>query len=105
IGVVFVKLRPANLDVDRRRRAEIENLTDDVSRQERERHARETGREFLTHRANIIRRRFVIFAQPDLNFAVGGSNCSGVVVGGVDAASGKPMLSTSVASSSCGIIW
>ena len=47
IGVIRRQIGPADLQVDRRGRAEIQDLADDVGRQERERHSREARRQLL----------------------------------------------------------
>ena len=56
IGEVRRQIGAADLQVDRRRRAEIQDLADDVGRQERERHAGEARRQFLAQRCGHIRR-------------------------------------------------
>src|SRR5690606_8861648 len=56
-----------NLQVDGRGRAEVQDLTDDVGRRERERGSGKTFRQLFAQPANVIRRRRVIFFQCDLD--------------------------------------
>ena len=86
VGEILVEIGSANLHFDRRRRAEIQDLADDVGRQERKRRAREARRQFLAQRADVLGGRPVILAQADLDLAVLRADGAGVVVGHVDAA-------------------
>ena len=86
VGEVLLELRAADLHLDRRRRAEIQDLADDVGRQEREGHAGEARRQYFAQRADVGCGRAVVLAQSDLDVAVLRTDRSGVVVGHVDAA-------------------
>ena len=70
IGEILIEVGPANLHVDRSRRAEIENLADDIGRQEREAQTRKFTRQFIAHSAHITCRRGVPLVERDLNVAV-----------------------------------
>ena len=85
IGEIRVHIGAANLQVDRRRRAEIQDLADDVGRQEREGHAGKQPRQLLAQRLDIFGRRPVAFLQLDLDVAVLRADHAGIVVGHVDA--------------------
>ena len=85
IGEVRRQIVAADLQVDRRRRAEIQDLADDVGRQERERQAREAARQFLAQPLHVFGRRAVPFAERDLDVAVLRADRAGVVVDRVDA--------------------
>src|ERR1700743_1778659 len=86
IGEVRVDVVPTNLQVDRGRGTEIEDLADDVSRQERERHAGKRARQFFAQRLYVFLGRPVTFLQLDLDIAILRADHAGVVVGYVDAA-------------------
>ena len=70
IAVIGLEIGAADLQVDRRRRTEIQDLADDVGGQEREGDAGEARRQFLAQLAYIVRGRPVIFVELDLNVAV-----------------------------------
>ena len=56
VGVIRLQVRAADLQVDRRGRAEVQDLADDVGRQEREGHAGEArGQLFAQHLARTRR--------------------------------------------------
>ena len=78
------------MQVDRRRRTEIQDLADDVGRQERERRSGKPGRQFLAQDTDIFRRRAMAFLQLDLDVAVLRADGAGVVVGHVDARDRHP---------------
>ena len=86
IGEVGLEIGAADLHVDRRRRAEVQDLADDVGRQEREAHAGEQPRQLLAQRPHVFGGRPVAFLQLDLDVAVLRADHAGVVVGHVDAA-------------------
>ena len=77
---------PTHLQIDRRRCTEIQNLADDIGRQERKRDAGEFARQLLAQLTHILRCRAMAFAQLDLDVAVLRTDHAGVVVGHVDAA-------------------
>jgi len=54
IGKVRGLIRTADLEVDRRGRAEVQDLADDVSGEERERHARKPRRQFFAQGADVV---------------------------------------------------
>jgi hypothetical protein len=76
----------ANLQIDRRRRAEIQDLADDVRGRERERDTRKLAWKLLAHLLDIISGRAVSLAQCDLEVAVLRTDRSRVVVGRIDSA-------------------
>ncbi len=86
IGEIRGQIGAADLQVDRRRRAEIQDLADDVGRQEREGHARKGARQLLAQRLDVVVGRPMILLQLDLDVAVLRTDHAGVVVGHVDAA-------------------
>ena len=86
VGEIRVHVGAADLQVDRRRRAEIQDLADDVGRQERERHAGKGARQLLAQRLDIFVGRPMALLQLDLDVAVLRADHAGVVVGHVDAA-------------------
>jgi hypothetical protein len=85
VGEIGFEVGAADLQVDRRRRAEIQNLADDVGRQEREVHAGKQPRQLLAQGLDVFVRGPVAFAELDLDVAVRGTDHAGVVVGHVDA--------------------
>src|ERR1700742_1986473 len=89
-GEIRGEVGAADLQVDRRRRAEIQDLGDDVRRQEGEYDPREVPRQFLAQQADIFSVRLVVFFQLDLNVAVLRADRAAGVVGHVDAAGRKP---------------
>ena len=88
VGVVEIggEIGAAHLQVDRRGRAEIQDLADDVGRQERKNDAGKPLRQFFAQSAHVVRGRMMVLGQLDLNIAVLRSDHAGVVVGHVDAA-------------------
>ncbi len=85
VGEVGVEIGAAHLQVDRRRRAEIEDLADDVGGQEREGHSRKHLRQLLAQGLDVLDGRAMVFLQLDLDVAVLRADHAGVVVGHVDA--------------------
>ena len=85
VGEVRGLVRAADLQVDRRGRAEIQDLADDVGRQEREAQAGKQPRQLLAQRLDMLGRRPVVFLQLDLDIAILRADHAGVVVGHVDA--------------------
>ena len=53
VGEVRVEIVAADLQIDRRRRAEIQNLADDIGRQKREGQAREAARQRFAQAINV----------------------------------------------------
>ena len=86
VGIIGGEVGAADLQVDRRRRAEVQDLRDDVGRQERERHAGEAPRQLLAQQADVFGGRPVVFLELDLDVAVLRADRAGGVVGHVDAA-------------------
>ena len=86
IGEVLGHVGAANLQIDRRRRAEIQDLADDVGRQERECHAGKHPRQLFAHRLHVFLGRPVTFLELDQDIAIRRTDHAGVVVGHVDAA-------------------
>ena len=89
VGVVGLLIVADHLDVDRRRQAEIEDLRDDVGRQEGEGRIRELLRQYGAQLLDEGFRRPVVFLQADQGVAVHRPDRSGVLVGHVDAAIGQ----------------
>src|SRR5581483_1556617 len=89
IGEIVRQRGSADLQINRRGRAEIENLADYIGGQERERYAREALRQLLAQHPDIVCGRLVVFVQLDLNVAVLGAERAAGVVGHVDAAAGQ----------------
>ena len=85
VGEIGLQIGAADLQVDRRRRAEIQDLADDVGRQEREAHAGKQPRQLLAQRLDVFGGRAVTFLQLDLDVAVLRADHAGIVVGHVDA--------------------
>ena len=85
VGEIRFQIGAADLQVDRRRRAEIQDLADDVGRQEREAHAGKLPRQLLAQRLDVFGGRPVAFLQLDLDVAILRADHAGVVVGHVDA--------------------
>ncbi len=85
IGEIGVDVGAADLQVDRRRRAEIQDLADDVGRKESEGHAGKGARQLFAQRLDIVFRRPVAFPELDLDIAILRTDHAGVVVGHVDA--------------------
>ena len=84
-----VGIAAADLDVDRRGCAEIQDLADDVGRQEREGEARKALGQPASQLGHVVGGRPVIGSELDLNLAVLAADRAGVVVGHVDAAHWK----------------
>ncbi len=82
------QIRSAHLHIDRGGRAEIEDLTDDVRRQEGEGDTRETYGEHLSELLNVFGRRTVHWIQRDLDVAVLRADRTGIVVRQIDPADG-----------------
>ena len=75
-----------NLQVDRRRHTEIQDLADDIRRQEGEGDAGELARQLLAHRLDVVLGRRVVRLQADQDVGVRDADRARVVVGHVDAA-------------------
>ena len=86
VGEIRLEVGARDLHVDRRRRAEIEDLADHVGWQKREGRPGKATRKFLAHGANVIRGRPMVFDELDLDVAVLRADHAGVVVGEIDAA-------------------
>src|SRR5260370_383899 len=80
IGVdeVRIDVGAADLEIDRRRRPEIQDLADDVGGQERELQAGEGARQLLAQRLDIFTGRAVTLFQLDLDIAVLRADHTGV---------------------------
>ncbi|ARF90813.1 putative autotransporter protein [Burkholderia cenocepacia] len=83
---VLVELVADDLDVDRRGQSEVEDLADDVGRQERERHAGERLREHVAQLRDVRGGRRVIRLQRDEHVGVLGADRVRRVVREVDPA-------------------
>ncbi len=78
-----------DLDVDRRRHAEVQDLRDDVGRQEVERHAGKSARQVAADRRDVIRGRPVIGLERDHDVGVRGADGARGRVRQVDGAVGQ----------------
>ena len=85
VGVVGFLIVADHLHVDRRRQAEIEDLRDDVGRQERECGAGKFLRQDGAQPLDVVGGRCVIFLQADQRVAVLRADGAGVLIGHVDA--------------------
>ena len=87
VGILEIGIRigATDLQIDRRRRSEIQDLADDVGGQERKRHAGECARQPFPQFFHVIGGRTVSLFQLDLDVAVLRPDHAGVVVGHVDA--------------------
>ena len=85
IGVIGFLIVANDLNIDWRRQAEVEYLRDDVGRQERECCTRELLRQPGAQLLDEVRRRGVILLEADQSIAVLRPDCSGVLIGHVDA--------------------
>src|SRR5205814_8676787 len=70
-NLVALRIASRDLNVDRRRNAEIQNLAHDVRRGEKELHVRKIAVQFLAQDVHVLRRRLVLWSERDKNFAVG----------------------------------
>ena len=86
VGEIRIDVGAADLEVDRRRRTKIQDLADNVGRQEGEADAREQPRQLLAQHAHVLLGRLMALFQLDLDVAVLRTDHAGVVVGHVDAA-------------------
>src|SRR5580698_11562154 len=84
VGIVGAQIVAANLQINRRGGAEIEDLADDVGGQEREAHSRETARQFAAQAADVARSRRMPRIQRYLDVSVRFADRTGVVVHRVD---------------------
>ena len=101
---VRVEVIAGDLDVDRRRRAEVENLADNIRRQEREGRSREGLRKLLAQGLHIGVGRGRSLVQTNKHIGVEDADRSRVRVRQVDAADGRPMLFTMLVTRSGGMI-
>ncbi len=83
--IPILRARADDLDVDGRRQAEVEDLADDVGRQERERRARELLRQHFAQRLDVVSGRPVILVQRDQHVRIAVADGAGVAVRDVDA--------------------
>ena len=90
IGVVGLLVVADDLQVDRRRQAEIEDLRNDVGRQERERRAGELLRQYGSQFLDILVGGGVIRLEADQGIAVLRADRAGVLIGHVDAGKRQP---------------
>jgi hypothetical protein len=84
--VVGCDVKSADLDINGRRGAEIQNLADDVGGQESEADAGIRLRQRCPQLTHIVRGRAMVFFQRDENVGIGGRGRRGVAVREVDAA-------------------
>ncbi len=88
-GPALREIDAGDLHVERRRRAEIEDLADDIGRKERERRAGERLRQLLAQPLHIDVGRRLAFIQRHQNVGVEDADGPGIAVGNVDAADGE----------------
>ena len=84
VGIVRAEIVAADLQIDRRRRAEIEDLADDIGGQKREGHAGETARQLIAQATDVAGGRRVPLVERDLDVSVRLADRAGVVVDRVD---------------------
>src|ERR1700722_13443476 len=84
IGEIRVEIVAAHLQVDRGRRAEIENLADDVGGQERKGHPGKTLRQLDSQALHVTGGRRVTFFERDLDIPVRFTDRARVVVDRID---------------------
>ena len=89
-AAVALDVRALDLHVDRRRQAEVDDLRDDVGRQEIERHAGELRRQPFPERADVVGGGPVAGLQRHQDVGVGGADDAGGAVHPVDGAVGQP---------------
>ena len=81
VGVVGGEIGADDLHVDRRGKAEVENLRHDVGGQEREGRARKGSRQSLAHLLDVaVRLAFVLGIDGDQDIGVGRTDGAGIVV-------------------------
>src|SRR5205823_10017215 len=68
--LIALRVATCDLNVDRRRNAEIQNLANDVRRGEKELHVRKIPVQFLAQDVHVLRSRLVLWSKRDKNFAV-----------------------------------
>ena len=89
-GVVGGQVRTGNLDVDGRRQAEVQNLADDVGRQEVEGHAGKFARQLAAQLVDVEVRGPVAGLERDQDIGVHGADRRRIAVGHVDGAVRQP---------------
>src|SRR2546422_2722204 len=87
---IALDVGPLDLDVDRRRQPEVDDLRHDVGGQEIERHAGEFLRQLLSEGPDVVRGRSMVGLQGDEDVRVGGADDAGRAVHPVDAAVRHP---------------
>src|SRR5205823_1331007 len=68
--LVALRVAASDLNIDRRRNAEVQNLANDVRRGEEKLHVRKIAVQFLAQNANVLGGRPVLWSKCDENFAV-----------------------------------
>ena len=92
IGIFAIggKVAAGDLQVDRRRYAEVQHLADDISRKEGEACTRKLLRQFFPHGLDVVVGRRMIGLEADQDVGVADADGAGIVVGHVDAGDRKP---------------
>ena len=88
--VVPFRVAASYLNVDRRRNAEIQDLTDDIWRREIKLHVRKIVVQFLSQDFYVLRGRLMVGVESDENFAVGRADRRIVTKGEINPACGQP---------------
>src|SRR5207248_3055378 len=89
-ATIALDVRPLDLDVDRYRQAEVDDLRHDVRGQEVEGDARKRRRQLLSERPDIVGGGAMVALQRDQDVRVGGADDAGGAVHPVDGAVGEP---------------
>ena len=89
-ATIALDVRPLDLDVDRCRQAEVDDLRHDVRGQEVEGDARKRRRQLLSERPDIVGGGAMVALQRDQDVRVGGADDAGGAVHPVDGAVGEP---------------
>ena len=92
IGIFAIgrKVAAGDLQVDRRRYAEVQHLADDISRKEGEARARKLLRQFLARGLDVVVGRRMVGLEADQDVGVADPDGAGIVVGHVDAGGREP---------------
>jgi hypothetical protein len=99
---VALDVRALELNVDRRRQAEVQDLGDDIRRHEVKRGPGERARQGLAQLPDIVGRGTVIGLESDQYVGVACADGAGRVAYEIERGIGSPMLSRMLSISSCG---
>ena len=88
-GAVAVHVCADDLDIDGRRKSEVEDLRDHVDGQRVEGDAGKASVERVAQLLHVVIGRVVLFSERNLNVGIGGTDGGGVGIRGIDAAVGQ----------------